>query len=293
MWRARARVLSRVRALPGVRRYPGTYLATTAAARRLHADADGMAAWVQFVGHPRSGHSLVGALLDAHPDALVAHELDVLRYVEAGFDRDRLVALVLRHQRARVAAGHTSGSGYGYAVPGQWQGRYRRLVAVGDKKGGRSTRRLRARPRLLDDLRAAAGVPVKVVHVVRNPFDNIATMARRAPRLPLADHVDTYFTLAATVDEVAARLPAGDLHRVRHEDLVADSRGELAGLCRFLGVDPGADAGYLDACAALVAPSPHRSRDQADWPPGMLDDIAARAGAHDWLAGYRYDEVGA
>jgi hypothetical protein len=282
-----------VRALPGVRRYPGTWLATSAAARRLHGDAEGMAAFVQFVGHPRSGHSLVGALLDAHRHVLVAHELDVLRYVEAGFDRDRLVALILRHQRARVAAGHTSGSGYSYAVPGRWQGRYERLEVVGDKKGGRSTRRLREQPGLLDDLAAAVRVPVKVIHVVRNPFDNIATMARRAPRLPLADHVESYFALAATVDAVAARLDPVDLHRVRHEDLVADVVGELAGLCRFLGVDPGADPGYLDACAGIVDPAPHHSRDQIVWPAGMLDDIAERAAPHDWLAGYRYDEVGA
>jgi hypothetical protein len=274
-----------------MRRYPGTYVATSARAWRVRDDAAGMTAFVQFVGHPRSGHSLVGALLDAHRHIVVAHELDVLRYVEADFDRDRLVAIILRHQQAHVAGGHASGSGYNYAVPGQWQGRYARLLAVGDKKGGRSTLRLGQRPRLLDDLAAAVAVPVKVVHVVRNPFDNIATMCRRAPRLPMTHHVDTYFALAATVDTVEARVDAADFHRVRHEDMVADVPGELGALCRFLGVDPGADPGYLAACAAIVNPAPNRSRDLVTWPAGMLDDIAARAKAHDWLAGYRDEEV--
>ena len=34
-----------------------------------------------FVGHTKSGCSLLGALLDAHPDAIVADEADALRYV--------------------------------------------------------------------------------------------------------------------------------------------------------------------------------------------------------------------
>ena len=43
------------------------------------------------------------------------------------------------------------------------------------------------------------GVPVKVVQVVRNPYDNIATMSRRGHKRPLAEHVDNYFELAETV----------------------------------------------------------------------------------------------
>jgi hypothetical protein len=40
-----------------------------------------------FIGYPRSGHSLVGSLLDAHPDIAIAHEVNVLGLV-AGNDLD-------------------------------------------------------------------------------------------------------------------------------------------------------------------------------------------------------------
>ena len=53
---------------------------------------------------------------------------------------------------------------------------------IGDKKGGKSTLRLGERPELLDRLAATVAVPVKIIQVVRNPYDNIATMHRRAPR---------------------------------------------------------------------------------------------------------------
>ncbi len=31
-----------------------------------------------FIGYPRSGHSLIGSLINAHPDVVVCHELDTL-----------------------------------------------------------------------------------------------------------------------------------------------------------------------------------------------------------------------
>jgi hypothetical protein len=221
--------MGRVRALPVARRYPATYLSATAQGRRLRDDARAIRSVVVFVGHPRSGHSLVGALLDAHPDMVVAHEADVLKYVAAGFGRDQLVALLVRRERERVEAGHRSGSGYGYAVPDSWQGRYRRLTVIGDKKGGRTTLRLADDPGLVDRLAAVTRVPVKLVQVIRNPWDNIATMHRRAPRRGLPATIDLYFSLSATVDAVHSRTAPEAFHRLRHEDLVSDPAAELSG----------------------------------------------------------------
>jgi Sulfotransferase family len=276
--------MGRVRALPVARRYPATYLSATAQGRRLRDDARAIRSLVVFVGHPRSGHSLVGALLDAHPDMVVAHEADVLKYVAAGFGRDQLVALLVRRERERVAAGHRSGSGYGYAVPDSWQGRYRRLSVIGDKKGGRTTLRLADDPGLLDRLAAVTGVPVRLVQVVRNPWDNIATMHRRAPRRGLPETIDLYFSLSATVDAVQARTAPEAFHRLRHEDLVSDPAAELSRLCGFLAVP--VEPAHLAACAAVVFPEARRTRDGVGWTPDQRAEIAERAAGHPWLDGY-------
>jgi len=50
-----------------------------------------------FVGYPRSGHSVIGSLLNAHPDMVVAHELNALRYVQAGFSRLREYPFLARY----------------------------------------------------------------------------------------------------------------------------------------------------------------------------------------------------
>src|SRR6056297_1246638 len=41
-------------------------------------------AFVQFVGFPRSGHSLIGSVLDAHPHAIISHELDTMGLIKKG-----------------------------------------------------------------------------------------------------------------------------------------------------------------------------------------------------------------
>jgi len=48
---------------------------------------DRLEGYCMFIGYSRSGHTLVGSLLDAHPEMVIAHELDALKYIMAGFGR--------------------------------------------------------------------------------------------------------------------------------------------------------------------------------------------------------------
>ena len=86
-----------------------------------------------FIGYPRSGHSLVGSLLNAHPEILIAHELDALGYVEHHFGRAQLYALLLERDQVFASMGR-KWMGYDYVVPNQFQGRWSRLRVIGDKR---------------------------------------------------------------------------------------------------------------------------------------------------------------
>ncbi|HEY3168098.1 MAG TPA: hypothetical protein VGK57_12760, partial [Candidatus Binatia bacterium] len=128
-----------------------------------------------FIGYPRSGHTLIGSLLDAHSNAVIADELDALKYIQAGFSRDQLFYLLLRGSRRAAKAGRQR-TGYSYYVPGQWQGRFDKLRVIGDKAGGASAIRLAAFPFLLDTLSNGFNTRLKFIHVTRNPYDVISTM---------------------------------------------------------------------------------------------------------------------
>ena len=63
-----------------------------------------------FIGYPRSGHSLVGALLDAHENVAMAHELNAIRHQRYGFDRHQILYLILENAAELASTGRaTSG----------------------------------------------------------------------------------------------------------------------------------------------------------------------------------------
>lgn len=254
-------------------------------AAKLRTDFDGVECYCMFVGYPRSGHSLIGSLLDAHPDMIIAHELDALKYVEAGLDREQLFYLLLDNSRRFTEQGRVWQE-YSYQVKNQWQGRFRTLRVIGDKKGGLSSVRLRRNPKLLDELRRSVGTRIKFIHVVRNPFDNISTISRKdAPDLQQA--VPMYFGMAQASLQVQRQTPPEDFIEIRHETFLEDPAGRLRELCRFLGRDAPED--YVRDCAAIVAASPHKSRSDAPWTPQLIERVRREMKPFPFLDGYSYE----
>jgi hypothetical protein len=232
-----------------------------------------------FIGYPRSGHSLVGSLVGAHPNAVIAHELDALAYVRSRLvHRDLLYSLIIRRDRAFGSAGRVW-TGYEYSVPGQAQGRFEELLVFGDKRGGGTSTRLGRRPEHLDRLERLVGVDVHMVHVIRDPFDTIASMHLRGNR-PLTDSVDRFFDLCATNDAIRRRRP-GSVLDVRLDDLVEAPATAVRRLVGFLGLD--APEGYVRACSEVVFETPRRSRTSIEWPDGLVTEVRRRAGRYDFL----------
>jgi sulfotransferase family protein len=182
-----------------------------------------------FIGYPRSGHTLIGSLLDAHPNVILADELDALKFIQAGFSERQVFYLSLRNSRRSAQAGRTR-TGYIYRVPGQWQGCFDDLQMIGDKMGDYTALRLHHHPTLLDLVRTKFSVKIKFVHVMRNPYDVISTMSLRDNR-PLDRSVGQFFSLCDAVAHVKQRVAAADIYDLRHEDFVSRPRTVLKQLC--------------------------------------------------------------
>lgn len=269
----------------GYRRLTWPYLRSAVAARARDAAFAQVERYAMFLGYPRSGHTLVGALLSAHPDMVIAHELDALRYVPYGFSRRQLFWLLLERDRWFAARGH-EWTGYNYTVPGQWQGRYRTLRVVGDKKGGESSDRVSREPGLLDRVEALVKVPVLYLHVTRNPFDNITTMAKKQNDT-LASQADRYFAFADANLAAQRRTPIGRWFEYRQEDIIAHPHAALRVMCDFLSVQPTDD--YLDACAGIVFESPKKRRFDGHWSRGLIDSVQRRIDSYPFLQGYTFE----
>ena len=48
-----------------------------------------------FLGWSRSGHSIVGSVLDAHPNIVITHEYDVLKYYKRNKNSKELFMYLL------------------------------------------------------------------------------------------------------------------------------------------------------------------------------------------------------
>jgi hypothetical protein len=248
--------------------------------RRLFAD---VRAFLLFIGYPRSGHTLVGSLLNAHRNMLVGHELNVLHYVKRHFTRAQIYWMLHQQDQAFSAIGR-QWTTYDYQVPNQWQGRHERLEIVGDKHGNGATSLLAERPDVLAKLRRTVGVPVKMLHIVRHPLDNIATMSRKY-QCTLDEAARTYLALC----ETNARLCSdrqNEVLTVHLEDVVRQPQRELLKMLAFLNLP--ADIGYLTDCASIVFSEPRQSRHSVEWPDETLRHLAAEAKKYWFLDGYSF-----
>lgn len=225
-----------------------------------------------FVGHGRSGHTLIGSLLDAHPNIIIAHELDALQLVEWGISKRWLFYCLLARSRWFKSKG-AEWTGYSYEVPSQHKGEFASLQIIGDKKGGVSTARLCENPNLLKRLHRIVGIPVDVIHVKRHPLDNISTQARK-DGIGIDAAIDRYFRQCATVKAVKEHFCNEewlDWIDIIHEEFVDETEHSLRRICDFLGVD--VDEEYLNDCEEIVFDSPNRSRRSVEYQKRHLSRI--------------------
>lgn len=243
-----------------------------------------------FVGHNKSGSSMLGGLLDAHRSVILSDEVDALQYVDGGLSRDQILHLLRKGAEAEARKGRVTArrlEPYSYSVPEGWQGRCETPLVVGDSTTGTSTRRLRADPALLQRLAATMeGIDVRLIQVIRNPFDPISVMMVRGGR-SFQNSIDHYFTACETLVDIRRRMGTA-LLPVRHEDFVTDPETGLARMSVFLGVD--AEQDYLDACARIIRRAPDRSRDMVEWTEPWISLVEERIQAFDFLRGYSYEQ---
>lgn len=266
------------------------------------------------VGYLRSGSSLLGQFLNAHPEMVIAHEAHLVRklhhprYLPHG-GRGRITRMILERERWFRQRGYWSSVGYSYAVKGQWQGSWTRLRVIGDKAAMITTRALYERPGLLDSLRRRIRAPIRVLFMCRNPYDMVASeqlsrlqrwhgAAIPAPRdyhpsdaeRPEIRQITIQELLKETSDHLVDVLPMfrkEEVLPVFHEDFIASPKEKLREICSFCGVESTEE--YLDACAAVVLPSHHRTRFKVRWSEEQKAEVSAIMARYSWFEGYGFE----
>jgi hypothetical protein len=262
-----------------------------------------------FFGYARSGHSMIGSLLDAHPEAAVANEFDAIRAYQTGDSRERLLTNLVAVSTAYKLVGRCQ-AGYHYTVPGVVAKPFgpAKLKVIGDKDGGCNARKQLNVSELVK-FQEYVGLDVSLIHVVRNPFDIVATSlagntARLNARYHLQHNASQHSHLAENPAEVRGHkhlmaslrafvdlviremtynmkvrdwIAKGELPGYRWVDVsltdfVQDPAAQLERLCDFLGLDCEEEK-YLSRAASIVRSEEHASRDEIIWPQEMYNRV--------------------
>jgi len=275
--------------------------------------------FVLFIGHHRSGSSILGAMLNSHPEIVISHEVPLLQELtnSATLEKGRIVRCIMerdRQVREWTSPPYGMMGGYTYAVNTQWQGKYSRLRIIGDKNSVAGTNWLYSRPELLDSLRRLMGVPISVFFTYRNPYDIVAAEWLRVLRnergnaaIPRSflnfdpsdaekPQIEQEFissgsrqiAMSRKILKVLTLFSEDEIFPVKHEDFIASPRENLLRACEFLGVECAEE--YLEACAAISYSSPHQTRFKVRWTPQQKAQVTEAIRKYPWFEGYTYED---
>ena len=293
-----------------------------------------------FVGYPRSGHSIVGSILDAHPHIVMSHEL---KFFEQGsfFNTKstqrawtaNLYNIIYQRSIKNTQTGglrnvNSTLKGYTLAIDSLWQGKFDKYIQVlGDKSGGSATLEY-IRDRITfqsryQELVEKIGIPIKVLHVLRNPYDVIATRllytvgrqskykrgadfvvgvkkhvgnittntrdrenAKINNYIILENKIKTYFVMNKAVTGLIELFGTNNVLDIHIRDLIHNPKDTILSLSGFLGVD--AEDRYVQLCAEKIYKTTSHSRNLVVWPPELRMMVEHGMKEYKILHGYNF-----
>jgi hypothetical protein len=245
----------------------------------------GVQNYVLFVGHPRSGHSVVGSTIDAHSNAFISHRLDSLKYLQAGQTLPEVFYLIYKNSQ-RFAKTQRKLTAYRYPVANGWQGRADKLQVIGDQEGRWTSLRLMDNTHQLREQLEPSNIGLRLINVVRNPYDNIATWSMRSG-MSLQKSTETYFGFCRNVEAIRQQSSEHEFLRIYHERFVDDFPEQFHRIFQFLNME--ADDDLLQGCQTMVYKKSHISRHKVKWNTVLLDRIATALAKYPYLSGYNFN----
>lgn len=272
----------------------------------------GVKQFVFFVGYARSGHSIFASILDAHPHIVISHEYSLFSKWGSEpvqhCDKRWLFSVLYNNSKASAEKGHrwqqAQKKGYTLAIPRWWQGKYDSTITViGDKSGGMTAQAYRRSKQtfksVYQELKSTVEVPIKVVHIIRNPYDNIATMLlynthhkNKVNATYILDDVEklraqiaSYFHQVRNVVEMIKdiHLNVIEIHNV---DVIANPKGVLRDVCAKLFVKCSDE--YLHMSAETLFVSESKTRHLVNWTPQLIDLVQSEIQNYKHLHRYSF-----
>ena len=199
--------------------------------------------------------------------------------------------------------------GYTLSLNDSLQGRYTNLKVIGDKYAGGTSLKYVQSPleftKVHEKLSGTLNIPFRVIHVVRNPYDMIATRVLYAKHLHdqyvsgkinitnkgdagseamYAETNDVFKQVKAVDDMIPAlNLTVLEIHSA---DFIKDPKHTLISICTFLDLKCPED--YLQACYDKTFKRASKTRDVLVWDEQLIEEIESRMKQSTFLGRYSF-----
>jgi len=235
-----------------------------------------------IIGNARSGSTILGAALDAHPNMIIANETKESAMWWRGLEGEQIVSGILKNAERQASEDSR------YNVCGQksaWPPSSKQEIRVlGDKVWNPTTLLLSGKYDLIPSLEERLAAPITVIHACRNPFDVITTMHQKSGA-PIGDRIRWYWAHCESVAAIIERLPANRSLHVHHEKLVQQTSLVLKDCCNLLDVS--FDPEYLERCKQMLFSVPRQTRQQCVWTDQDILRVHGLIENFSWLKFYK------
>lgn len=244
-------------------------------------DFSTLKAFLLIIGNARSGSTLTGSIINAHINAIVANETQASRNFWEGLTKEEIYKIIeLNVQEIEVS--QYLYSGYKPISSPSIIEKANPLI-IGEKIWNPATLLLHGKYNLIEQLSLTLGLPILLIHTIRNPFNTIATMHLKSGA-PLHDRIAWYFMHCEAVDVISKRFCAKNFLHVYHENIILNPEQEIIKLCGFLNLP------VLEHHLAVVRQSlfnkPNESRDLIAWSNNDILQISRKMENYEFLHNY-------
>jgi hypothetical protein len=227
--------------------------------------------YVILMRYKRSGSALLTQILDAHPNCIFVRREELY----ASLDKWETPEKIYQHLYGwsiRRKGRPLSVNGYEYPIEGV--GYAHDPISIGHKSSTRRFLELVSDEQSLHDFQAAVNLPLKFLHLVRSPYDQVNARWQqkefRRKNAPL-DEIIAHVREQTEANWKMYQLSEGwgDYHQVHYEDLQNRPLINMAKVCSFLELPLLED--HLENCRKLV----HRTaeRTAATWTADTREQV--------------------
>ena len=192
--------------------------------------------FVLFIGHAHSGHSIIGAILDAHPSVAIANEVNIVKLIRDYKLSKREIESILLHSSISLnQSKNWHNSEYKHEINASHQGQTLAPVVIGDKKAGGTSRILHHDFWVLPYLKDIYKEQLKVIYIRRNALDIVSAYSYYMKQAPCQFHVDRYKENLAVVEKSQALLGSSSFIEICQSSFINSPAFETKKLFEFIG----------------------------------------------------------